>query len=345
MVIPLRLLLLALLTNAHELVHPRGPVIIREKPLMPFDVLFIMPVRASPFTPLGLTLDMAMPVLDLARTDAVAKGIMPEGWINITYADEKTYDALTEGEVATSIAMIDAYVENRLDVMMGFDDVYGLATVSRLSAELNKGIPVITTIGGWVAAFSQQENYPLLTRFGGAEMDLVRAVFSAFGYNSTKMAMKHDPDDPSMEASYKNLAFFIHDERSGYNRQQNQKRAPITHSSHCHFLYTSIKMYFTKSDPAYDDFVRGTKNLIFDEKLPRAPDELHGWLRNISMMSNGTSLHFLSFHSAFQSFTLCSFRASLYVLPAGRPLSLGLIELSPTRASFHSHMRYRACCM
>ena len=60
------------------------------------------------------------------------KNLMPEGWINFTFVDDRMYEQISLAERWATIELFRAYYENRLDAIIGFADNYGLATVAKV---------------------------------------------------------------------------------------------------------------------------------------------------------------------------------------------------------------------
>uniref|UniRef100_A0A1I7THQ5 ANF_receptor domain-containing protein n=1 Tax=Caenorhabditis tropicalis TaxID=1561998 RepID=A0A1I7THQ5_9PELO len=257
--------------------HPPPP------PPFPFNVIVILPKRESIYDNFGMTLQKAMPVIDIAVQEVVKSEKLPPGWINLTYWDSKLYEDILLAERHATVGVIQAYCEHRLDAILGFADNYGLATVTKVTAGLNGGIPILTT-SGMPSLLNSKKEYPFLTRMQGSYRLLADSMYQLIAY--------HDDDSVAQANSslnYLNLIFFYHDKRRAVNRVINQDESQETGatSSHCYFSLYAIKRYFTEKSKTFKrEWALNTPQFPFDEDLVIERETFKQWLRDISLQSN-----------------------------------------------------------
>ncbi|KIH50162.1 hypothetical protein ANCDUO_19762 [Ancylostoma duodenale] len=138
---------------------PKSAVVKRRGHNLPYNVLVILPAKESNNDKFGLTIERARPVIDIAVQDVVQSGRMPPGWVNLTYWDDRYWEDSALAERYATVGMVQAYCEHRLDAILGFADSYGLATVTKVSAGLNNGVPVLTT-AGMPSVLNMKKSYP-----------------------------------------------------------------------------------------------------------------------------------------------------------------------------------------
>uniref|UniRef100_A0A8R1IAG7 guanylate cyclase n=1 Tax=Caenorhabditis japonica TaxID=281687 RepID=A0A8R1IAG7_CAEJA len=258
----------------------RAPV---QKAPFPFNVIVILPERESIYDNFGMTLKKAMPVIDIAVQEVEKLQKLPPGWINLTYWDSRLYEDILLAERHATVGVIQAYCEHRLDAILGFADNYGLATVTKVTAGLNGGIPILTT-SGMPSLLNSKKEYPFLTRMQGSYRLLADSIYQIIAF--------HDEDSPSSSNSslnYLNLLFFYHDKRRAVNRQVNQDESQETGatSSHCYFSLYAIKRYFTEKSKTFkNEWALNTPQFPFDEDLAIGRETFKQWLRDISYQSN-----------------------------------------------------------
>ncbi|EFO84866.1 hypothetical protein CRE_03848 [Caenorhabditis remanei] len=256
-------------------------------PPFPFNVIVILPKKESIYDNFGMTLQKAMPVIDIAVKDIVKAEKLPPGWINLTYWDSKLYEDILLAERHATVGVIQAYCEHRLDAILGFADNYGLATVTKVTAGLNGGIPILTT-SGMPSLLNSKKEYPFLTRMQGSYRLLADSMYQLIAY--------HDEDSVSQSNSslnYLNLIFFYHDKRRAVNRviAQDESQETGATSSHCYFSLYAIKRYFTEKSKTFKrEWALNTPQFPFDEDLVIERETFKQWLREISLQSNGEFL-------------------------------------------------------
>ncbi|PIC55580.1 hypothetical protein B9Z55_000794 [Caenorhabditis nigoni] len=272
-------------------------------PPFPFNVIVILPKKESIYDNFGMTLQKAMPVVDIAVEDVVIKQkYLPRGWINLTYWDSKLYEDILLAERHATVGVIQAYCEHRLDAILGFADNYGLATVTKVTAGLNGGIPILTT-SGMPSLLNSKKEYPFLTRMQGSYRLLADSMYQLIAY--------HDDDAISQNNSslnYLNLIFFYHDKRRAVNRviTQDESQETGATSSHCYFSLYAIKRYFTEKSKTFKrEWALNTPQFPFDEDLVIERETFKQWLREISMQSNGKCLE-IGKKTVSQKIDLCS---------------------------------------
>lgn len=100
--------------------------------ILPYNVVVVLPAKESPHDKFGLTIEKARPVIDIAVQDVTAAGIMPADWMNLTYHDSRYWEDTSLAERWATVGVVQAYCEHRLDMILGFADSYGLATVTKV---------------------------------------------------------------------------------------------------------------------------------------------------------------------------------------------------------------------
>jgi hypothetical protein len=91
--------------NSH---HPQMNSINQLHHRLPFNVILILPEHESNNDKFGLTVTKVRPVIDTAIEDVIKHGIMPAGWINITYHDSRYWEdtLLAERVSATGVVQV-----------------------------------------------------------------------------------------------------------------------------------------------------------------------------------------------------------------------------------------------
>ncbi|PAV90190.1 hypothetical protein WR25_17240 isoform B [Diploscapter pachys] len=249
--------------------------------ILPFNVLSVLPKEPSEYNRYGLLIDRARPVFDVAAEDVVKKNLMPEGWINFTFVDDRMYEQISLAERWATIELFRAYYENRLDAIIGFADNYGLATVAKVSAGLRQGIPIITTIG-IVSQLGSRMDFPFLTRMRGTDKALSATVYEIFGYHNVSA----DRNSSSPPFQYTKVGLFFHAKRNARNRaiQQEEEESQYV-STDCYFVLQSINKFFHKSHPIYKNWKQNIPHVAFDETL-EYKNKIREWLRDLSMNAN-----------------------------------------------------------
>ncbi|KHJ99449.1 hypothetical protein OESDEN_00558 [Oesophagostomum dentatum] len=282
------LILLSVLTYAAVLAQenlPSSAAVRRGGHNLPYNVLVILPAKESNNDKFGLTIERARPVIDIAVQDVVQSGRMPPGWINLTYWDDRYWEDSTLAERYATVGMVQAYCEHRLDAILGFADSYGLATVTKVSAGLNGGIPVLTT-AGMPSALNLKKSYPFLTRMQGSYRQMAVSMYQLIAYQ--------DPTDVSSNSSthslnYLKMLFFYHDKKRAVNKPPKdlESQESDVSSSHCYFSLYAIKNYFTEKSAIFKrEWQLNTPSFPFDEELPRSRSVTKQWLQEISMDTN-----------------------------------------------------------
>ncbi|VDO44246.1 unnamed protein product [Haemonchus placei] len=282
---------------------------------LPYNILVILPAKESNNDKFGLTIERARPVIDIAVEDVVKSGRMPPGWVNLTFWDDRYWEDTNLAERYATVGMVKAYCERRLDAILGFADSYGLATVTKVSAGLNGGVPVLTT-AGMPSTLNLKKTYPFLTRMQGSYYQLAVSMYQLVAYQ--------DPADeehvvPPRNASsiclnYLKMLFLYHDKKRAVNKpNHSDSRESEVSSSHCYFSLYAIKNYFTeKSELFKREWQLSTPSFPFDEEMPRTRETTKQWLQQISMDTNGGSnvkhSYVLLWHFSFNCFALgCCF--------------------------------------
>lgn len=251
---------------------------------IPYNVILILPSRESSNEKFGLTSSKARPVIDIAIEDVVRAGIMPAGWINITYHDSRYWEDTLLAERYAATGVVQAYCENRLDAILGFADAYSLATVSKISAEFRDGVPVLTTTG-LNSQIGSKKSYPYVTRMTGSYSQMAESTYKFIAFNGTYTTAK-------LPLNYKTLIFMYHDKRRALNRPQiagsKGENADDFISSHCYFSLHAIKNYFKeKSEHFKESWKIQTPYVAFDEELHKTSSEVKEWLKLASEDANG----------------------------------------------------------
>ncbi|EYC43636.1 hypothetical protein Y032_0486g2331 [Ancylostoma ceylanicum] len=270
---------------------PKSAVVKRRGHNLPYNVLVILPAKESNNDKFGLTIERARPVIDIAVQDVVQSGRMPPGWVNLTYWDDRYWEDSALAERYATVGMVQAYCEHRLDAILGFADSYGLATVTKVSAGLNNGVPVLTT-AGMPSVLNMKKSYPFLTRMQGSYRQMAVSMYQLIAYQ--------DPSDISTAAQSKNssshslnylkMMFFYHDKKRAVNKPQKdlESQESDVSSSHCYFSLYAIKNYFTEKSKIFKrEWQLNTPSFPFDEELPRTRATTKQWLQKVSMETNG----------------------------------------------------------
>lgn len=251
---------------------------------LPFNVILVLPSKESNNDKFGLTSTKARPVIDIAIEDVVKAGIMPEGWINITYHDSRYWEDTLLAERFAATGVVQAYCENRLDAILGFADAYSLATVSKISAGFREGVPVLTTTG-LNSQIGSKKSYPYVTRMTGSYSQMAESTYKFIAFNGIYTTAQ-------LPLNYKTLLFMYHDKRRALNRPQiassKGENADDLISSHCYFSLHAIKNYFKeKSDHFKESWKIQTPYVAFDEELHKTRFEIIEWLKLASEDANG----------------------------------------------------------
>ncbi|KAK6024908.1 hypothetical protein OSTOST_09207 [Ostertagia ostertagi] len=151
--------------------------------VLPYNILVVLPAKESNNDKFGLTIERARPVIDIAVEDVVRSGRMPPGWVNLTFWDDRYWEDTNLAERYATVGMVQAYCERRLDAILGFADSYGLATVTKVSAGLNGGVPVLTT-AGMPSVLNLKKTYPFLTRMQGSYRQLAVSMYQLVAYQN-----------------------------------------------------------------------------------------------------------------------------------------------------------------
>ena len=252
-------------------------------PPFPFNVLVILPAFESSYDKFGLTIEKARPVIDIAVQDVSQMGLLPYGWINLTYWDSRYWEDETLAERHATVGVVQAYCEQRLDAILGFADSYGLATVTKITAGLNKGVPVITT-AGMPSLLHSKKVYPFLSRMHGSYRQMADSVY--------QFIAKRPPgeQESSISLNYLTLLFMYHDKKRAVNKlaPKDEKSEQDSTSSHCYFSLFAIKDYFTEKNALFKhEWALTTPSFPFDEELNVTRNDYAEWLKRVSMRSNG----------------------------------------------------------
>ncbi|KAK6726108.1 hypothetical protein RB195_004427 [Necator americanus] len=255
---------------------------------LPYNILVILPAKESSNDEFGLTIERARPVIDIAVQDVVQSGRMPAGWVNLTYWDDRYWEDSTLAERYATVGMVQAYCEHRLDAILGFADSYGLATVTKVSAGLNGGIPVLTT-AGMPSALNLKKSYPFLTRMQGSYLQMAVSMYQLIAYQDPT-EIGDSKNSSSHSLNYLKMMFFYHDKKRAVNKphkEQDSQESDVG-SSHCYFSLYAIKNYFTKKSKIFKrEWALTTPSFPFDEELPRSRATTKQWLHKVSMETNG----------------------------------------------------------
>ncbi|GMR50985.1 hypothetical protein PMAYCL1PPCAC_21180, partial [Pristionchus mayeri] len=228
----------------------------------------------------GLTILKAFPVIDEAIDEVVKRGIMPPGWINVSQHDSRYWEDTTLAERWSTVGVVDAYCKNELDMVLGFADSYGLATVTKVSAGFNQGIPVITT-AGLPSMLHSRKSYPYLIRMQGSYRQMAAALYQLIAYS--------DPKTSEISLNYLRMLFMYHDKKRAVNKaQRDQNEENEVASSHCYFSLYAIKNYFAEASSTFkQEWSIQTPSFPFDEENIDREDEMKEWLRDVSTKTNG----------------------------------------------------------
>ncbi|CAD5206388.1 unnamed protein product [Bursaphelenchus okinawaensis] len=251
----------------------------------PFDVLVVLPEKESENDKFGLTIDKARPVIEIAVEDVVRMGIQPQNWVKLDYKDSRFWEDPTLAERHAATAVINAHCAGRLDAVIGFADEYSLATVAKISAGFNKGIPIITTTG-LNSALGAKKSFPFLSRIQGSYQQMADSIYQLIAY--------HGVDANSTSLNYKNFVFMYHDKRRAVNRMiiANGDANEETPSSHCYFTVYAIKMFFMENSPYFkQSWKTQASHVAFDEGIPHSKTDIKEWLKLAANASNGKKWH------------------------------------------------------
>ncbi|KAF8369247.1 hypothetical protein PRIPAC_87076, partial [Pristionchus pacificus] len=237
----------------------------------------------SPNDKFGLTLLKAQPVIDEAEEEAVRRNLVPEGWLNLRTYDSRYWEDVTLAERWSTVGVVNAYCEKKLDMVLGFADSYGLATVTKVSAGFGNGVPVITT-AGLPSMLHSRKSYPYLIRMQGSYRHMAAALF--------KLIAKQDKTDPNHSPhslDYLHMLFMYHDKKRAVNKQERDETTDSESvSSHCYFSLYAIKNYFSEHSAEFKSIWSiTTPSYPFDEELPRNKSQVEHWLKEVSEKTNG----------------------------------------------------------
>lgn len=230
---------------------------------IPYNIILVLPSRESRNDEFRMTLFKTQPVIDTAFEDTVNSGIMPSNWMNITYHDSRYWEDKVLAERYAATGVVRAFCERRLDAIFGFADAYSLATVSKISADFDEGIPVLTTTG-LNSLIGSKKSYPFVTRMSGSNSQIAKAAYQFIAKDEGQ------DNDTIIDLHYKNLVFMYHDKRRAMNR------APVTigestdesPSSHCYFSLHAIKNYFRDNSEYFkESWLTQTPHVAFDEVI------------------------------------------------------------------------------
>ncbi|CAJ0923215.1 unnamed protein product, partial [Mesorhabditis belari] len=261
------------------------------RPPFPFNLLVILPAIRTKMNTFGMTIRNCKPVFEIAVQDVERMGLLPKGWANITYYDSRYWEDPSLAERWSTVGMIEAYSEKRLDAIFGFIDQYGLATVSKSAAGLGNGFPVFTT-AGMAFILGNDKSFPLLTRMSGSYMHLGLAAYHLFAQRATD-----EPRRPQSleEMNYMNLLFMMHDKKKAMNVIKSDEAAsPQSQteellSSECFFGLQGIKAVMEWQNPQYKKYwasMGGTPFMAFDEDLVTSSETYTQWLKDQSFRTN-----------------------------------------------------------
>ncbi|VDM52928.1 unnamed protein product [Angiostrongylus costaricensis] len=255
---------------------------------LPYNILVVLPAKESNNDKFGLTIERARPVIDIAVEDVVKSGGMPPGWVNLTFWDDRYWEDTNLAERYATVGMVKAYCEHRLDAILGFADSYGLATVTKVSAGLNGGVPVLTT-AGMPSVLNMKKSYPFLTRMQGSYRQLAVSMYQLIAYQDpTETSTPRNIS--SISLNYLKMMFFYHDKKRAVNKplKDGDSQDSDVSSSHCYFSLYAIKNYFTENSKVFKrEWQLNTPSFPFDEELPRTRDTTKQWLSEVSMETNG----------------------------------------------------------
>ncbi|WKX87996.1 hypothetical protein Q1695_007980 [Nippostrongylus brasiliensis] len=259
---------------------------------LPYNILVVLPAKESNNDKFGLTIERARPVIDIAVEDVVKSGRMPPGWVNLTFWDDRYWEDTNLAERYATVGMVQAYCEHRLDAILGFADSYGLATVTKVSAGLNGGVPVLTT-AGMPSVLNMKKSYPFLTRMQGSYRQLAVSMYQLIAYqDGTEQLVQTTPprNSSSISLNYLKMMFFYHDKKRAVNKppKEGDSQDADVSSSHCYFSLYAIKNYFTEKSKVFKrEWQLNTPSFPFDEELPRTRETTRQWLAEVSMETNG----------------------------------------------------------
>ncbi|GMS98404.1 hypothetical protein PENTCL1PPCAC_20579, partial [Pristionchus entomophagus] len=239
-----------------------------------------------------LTIWKALPVIDEAIDEAVNRGLMPKNWLNISYFDSRYWQDATLAERHSTVGVINAYCERQLDIVFGFADSYGLATVSKVSAGFfTNGIPVMTT-AGLPSMLQSRKSFPNLIRMQGSYIQMAAAMYQLIAYNEPKFNNETGVEEKTNSLNYLRMLFMYHDKRRAVNKPKVEEKKEATidemFSSHCYFSLYAIKNYFTDKSPTFkNEWSINTPSMPFDEEEQMNRKGYEEMLKEASEVSNG----------------------------------------------------------
>ncbi|CAB3407869.1 unnamed protein product [Caenorhabditis bovis] len=141
------------------------------KSKFPIDIVVGLPKNDDDTArnPFLLTLAKSRPVFDVALEDVYMLGLLRPASLSITFEDSACSDAIGPQK------MIEHYVNQTVDAIMGLPYVYALAPIARISHFWNKGVPVFTTTA-LADELGDRNEFPLLTRVMGSYKSLGKLV-------------------------------------------------------------------------------------------------------------------------------------------------------------------------
>uniref|UniRef100_A0A0N4ZUD8 ANF_receptor domain-containing protein n=1 Tax=Parastrongyloides trichosuri TaxID=131310 RepID=A0A0N4ZUD8_PARTI len=277
--------------------------ITRKKNQFPFNALLVLPSKESEFDHFRLTIDKALPVIDIAIDDAVGQGYVPKGFLNVTTHDSRYWQDISLAERYAVQGVVQAYTENRLDVIFGFADFYSLATVAKVTPALGDGVPVLTT-AGMISQLGSKKIYPYLIRMQGSITQMADSVYQLVAYQDSTTRRIDNMDVstirnttiPSISTNlgYKNLFFIYNDKKRAVNKKLHIHKdgsgdsGETEISSYCYFSLYAIKSYFTSKNQHFKDVWKmSAPSLAFDEDNNVSQTDLKNWLKLGSTYANG----------------------------------------------------------
>uniref|UniRef100_A0A0N5BWF8 ANF_receptor domain-containing protein n=1 Tax=Strongyloides papillosus TaxID=174720 RepID=A0A0N5BWF8_STREA len=277
--------------------------IVRKKNQFPFNALLVLPSKESEFDHFRLTINKALPVIDIAIDDAVEQGYVPKGFLNVTTHDSRYWQDISLAERYAVQGVVQAYTEKRLDVIFGFADFYSLATVAKVSPALGDGVPVLTT-AGMISQLGSKKIYPYLIRMQGSITQMADSVYQLVAYQDTTTRTIENMDVsviknttiPSISTNlgYKNLFFIYNDKKRAVNKKLHLYKdgsgdsGETEISSYCYFSLYAIKSYFTSKNQHFKDVWKmSAPSLAFDEDNNVSQTDLKNWLKLGSTYANG----------------------------------------------------------
>lgn len=100
------------------------------------------PKFSEKLNPFRITQLVSYPVFDAVLTDLYyTKKLLPIGAINITYGD-----TLLSDTIGPHLAIM-AFMQKKLDVIVGYANVYALAPIARFTPLWHLGVPLLTSVG------------------------------------------------------------------------------------------------------------------------------------------------------------------------------------------------------